>query len=140
MEGSGAHHAGHVADTVYRYPSTIIGKGATFIAKKVRVPCKCVSSGHVVVKIPRINSRMEDAGSGLQKRLKHMLFEIRVLTHEPLMFHENVIQLLGITWEDDLYDAKTKWPGLVLEYADAGKCCSCSYHLEHYTSVEQSAN
>jgi hypothetical protein len=73
------------------------------------------------VKTPRITSRTEDVGTGLQKRLKHMLFEIRFLSHEPSMFHENVIRLLWIIWEDDLYDPKTKWPGLVLEYADAGK-------------------
>jgi hypothetical protein len=121
LEGHGAHHAGHVADTVCRYPSSIIGRGATFTAKKISVPCQHMSSGYVVVKTPRITSRSEDVGAELQKRLKHILFEIRVLSHEPLMFHENVIRLLGITWEDDLHDPKTKWPGLVLEYADAGK-------------------
>lgn len=128
MNGNRAHHAGHVADTVYRYPSTIIGRGATFTAMKVRVPCECITSGHVVVKTPRITSKVEDVGLGLRKRLKHMLFEIRVLRHEPLMFHDNVIQLLGITWEDDQYDLKTKWPGLILEYADAGKNALRPYH------------
>jgi len=122
-----AHHAGHINDTVCRYPSTIIGRGATFIAKKIFVPCghgggeeREMKARFVVTKTPRITSRAEQAGAGIQRRLRHVLFELRVLSHEPIMFHPNVVRLLGISWEDDLFDVKVKWPSLVLEYADAG--------------------
>ncbi|KAH7147076.1 hypothetical protein B0J13DRAFT_524783 [Dactylonectria estremocensis] len=118
--GSSGHRAGHIADAVCRNPSSIVGTGATFMARRVQVQCSCIKSGYVVTKAPRITSKKEEAGSGLQRRLKHMLFEIRVLTHEPLIFHDNIVRLLGISWEDDMYDPKTKWPSLVLEYADAG--------------------
>ena len=97
--------------------------------------CKCIKSGYVVAKAARITSSKADAGSstadvgsgtvdvesGMQERLKHMLFEMRVLTHEPLMFHDNIVRFLGITWEDDTRDLTTKWPSIVLEYADAGE-------------------
>ncbi|KAH6900177.1 hypothetical protein B0T10DRAFT_554713 [Thelonectria olida] len=112
--------SGHIADAVCRNPSSIAGTGATFKARRVRVQCSCIESGYVVTKAPRISSKKEEAESGLQRRLKRMLFEIRVLTHEPLMFHDNIVQFLGISWEDDMDDPKTKWPSLVLEYADAG--------------------
>lgn len=133
--GRFGHVAGHIAGTVCRNPSSIIGTGATFTARRVRVHCKCIKSGCVVTKAARITSSKTDAGSstanvgsdtmdvgsGMQERLKHMLFEMRVLTHEPLMFHDNIVQFLGITWEDDTHDLKTKWPSIVLEYADAGE-------------------
>lgn len=115
------HHAGHLADTICRVRYDVIGKGATFVAKRVWISCKCTQSPYVVVKSPRITSRTEDVGQGIRKRLKHILFEIRVLTHEPLVGHENIVRFLGITWEDDLYDYKIKWPALLLEYADAGE-------------------
>ncbi|KAM5349443.1 hypothetical protein ACJ41O_005948 [Fusarium nematophilum] len=119
--GSTQHRAGHIAGAVCRNPSSVVGTGATFTARRVQVQCSYIESGYVVTKVPRITSKKEEgAGSGLQRRLRRILFEIRVLTHEPLMFHDNIVRFLGISWEDDMDDPKTKWPSLVLEYADAG--------------------
>ncbi|KAK4450346.1 hypothetical protein QBC34DRAFT_493994 [Podospora aff. communis PSN243] len=114
------HQSAHYAGTICRVEYHVIGQGATFVAKRVKGDCKCNKSGFVVVKSPRITSRTEDVGQGIRKRLKHILFEIRVLTHEPLVGHPNIVRFLGITWEDDLYDYNIKWPALLLEYADAG--------------------
>lgn len=115
------HHSGHLADTICRYRYNVIGEGGTFVAKRVRTDCKCNDSKYVVVKSPKITSRTEDVGQGIRKRLKHILFELRVLTHEPLIGHDNIVRFLGITWEDDPYDYKIQWPAFLLEYADAGE-------------------
>ncbi|KAH8652572.1 hypothetical protein BGZ61DRAFT_487488 [Ilyonectria robusta] len=91
------HRAGHIADAVCRNPSSIVGTGATFTTRQVQVQGSCIESGYVVTKVPRITSKKEEAGSGLQRRLRRILFEIRVLTHEPLMFHDNIVRFLGIS-------------------------------------------
>jgi serine/threonine protein kinase len=48
------------------------------------------------------------------------LLELRVLTHPPLIAHENIVNLLQLGWEGDAVDISRKWPVLVMEYADLG--------------------
>jgi len=51
--------------------------------------------------------RTKVIGQDIWKRLKHVLFEIRVLTQESVG-RENIVGFVGVIWEDDLYDYKIK--------------------------------
>jgi hypothetical protein len=124
---SAGHAGGHVADTVCRYPSFIIGSGATFVARKVVVPCQCIESGFVVVKTPKLSTKPGRSEKDWGTHLKRILFELRALRHEHLMYEDNIVRLEGITWIDDPDDLEMKWPALVLEYGDAG--------IPHYNSM-----
>jgi hypothetical protein len=121
VEGHDGHNAGHVADKVCRFPSSIIGTGATFVVRAVRVPCKHIEHGFVVTKSPRLQGSSTLTKSDFRKRVRDMIFELRVLRHPPLMRHPNIINLLGISWVDDVNDKTMKWPTLVLEYGNAGE-------------------
>lgn len=37
----------------------------------------------------------------VQKRVKSLMIELRVLSHDPIRKHENIIKFLGIAWEMD---------------------------------------
>lgn len=65
-------------------------------------------------------------------RLENFLRELRVLTHEPLRNHENIVRLIGVGWERNRLSIKTSvfhWPFLVLEHAHYG---SLSDFLENH--------
>lgn len=82
---SGGRAGGHVTDTICRYPIFTIGSGATFVARKVRVPCEYVESGFVVVKTPKISIKPRGSEKDWKTHLKRILFELRALRHEQLM-------------------------------------------------------
>ncbi|KAK5044780.1 hypothetical protein LTR84_010436 [Exophiala bonariae] len=120
VESTDEHNAGHIADAVCRFSAAVIGAGATFVVRKVRVPCKSIKSGYVATKSPRLHGQSNLSKSDFNNRVKDMIFELRVLRHRPLMQHPNIISLLGISWSDDDTDETLKWPTLVLEYGNAG--------------------
>ena len=53
-------------------------------------------------------------------RLSAILLELRVLTHPPLHMHPNIVTLLQVGWEGDPFNEFSKWPVLVVEYAELG--------------------
>jgi serine/threonine protein kinase len=46
--------------------------------------------------------------------------ELRILTHDPITKHENIIKFHGIAWETDPLDLQRKWPVLLMERATHG--------------------
>jgi serine/threonine protein kinase len=52
--------------------------------------------------------------------LQAALLEVRVLTHDPLRNHPNIIKLIDLIWEPDPDVIDRAWPTLVLEYAENG--------------------
>jgi serine/threonine protein kinase len=63
-----------------------------------------------------------------QKRIKSLMLELRVLAHDPIRNHENIVNLLGIAWETDHLDFSRKWPVLIMERAVRG---TLSNFLDH---------
>ncbi|KIW89925.1 uncharacterized protein Z519_09355 [Cladophialophora bantiana CBS 173.52] len=64
-------------------------------------------------------------GNGVEfsKKLGSMAKEIRILGQEKLRRHDNLVNLIGIDWEGthtDDPESKTRWPLLLMEYADCG--------------------
>ncbi|KAJ3847883.1 hypothetical protein EV368DRAFT_87213 [Lentinula lateritia] len=50
---------------------------------------------------------------------KQLLTEVRVLLHEPVRYHPNIVRLLGISW-GAVDEMQSNFPALVLEYSDLG--------------------
>lgn len=50
---------------------------------------------------------------------KDILFELRVLLHEPLRYHPNIVRLLGIQWGLSPI-SESIYPVLIMEYASFG--------------------
>ncbi|KAJ3868059.1 hypothetical protein EV359DRAFT_77989 [Lentinula novae-zelandiae] len=48
-----------------------------------------------------------------------LLTEVRVLLHEPVRYHPNIVRLLGISW-GAVDDMQSNFPALVFEYSDLG--------------------
>ncbi|EXJ68340.1 serine/threonine protein kinase [Cladophialophora psammophila CBS 110553] len=64
-------------------------------------------------------------GNGVEfsKKLGSMAKEIRILGQQKLRRHDNLVNLIGIDWEGthtDDPESKTRWPLLLMEYADCG--------------------
>jgi len=56
----------------------------------------------------------------IQKRLRSLMLELRVLAHDPIQHHENIVDFLGIAWETDPFDLTRKWPVIIMERATYG--------------------
>jgi serine/threonine protein kinase len=59
----------------------------------------------------------------LSKKLGSMAKEIRILGQARLRRHENLVRLIGVDWEGthtDDPESKSRWPLLLMEYADCG--------------------
>ncbi|KAJ4468507.1 hypothetical protein C8R41DRAFT_854369 [Lentinula lateritia] len=50
---------------------------------------------------------------------KQLITEVRVLLHEPVRYHPNIVRLLGISW-GAVDDMQSNFPALVFEYSDLG--------------------
>jgi serine/threonine protein kinase len=110
---------------------SLIGYGNSFLARKV--PRRYLAKGSkftghsdlVYKSVRHYNQRVD--GQSRQEaaaaRLKDVLMEIQVLTHEPLRRHPNIVNLVGFGWENNRIDMDShvfRWPFLVLEYAQYG--------------------
>jgi len=127
MRVYGLHHNVFCGDELF------IGKGATFSVKKV--PLKHIEnpSGFVVIKSPLLrNMPAKSACIDRQKQLDSVYVELRTLSHPVSRVQENIVRLLGITWEADLYNDQRMWPSLILEFAEFGtlKDLLHLYHCE----------
>jgi hypothetical protein len=49
-----------------------------------------------------------------------VLRELRVLFHPALSTHENIINILGLDFQEDYDDYEVAWPVMVMEYAEYG--------------------
>lgn len=81
-----------------------------------------VSLGHrsrfVLKRTIPIAKKQNDAT--FQNRIKMMMLELRTLAHDPIRKHENIVNLLGLTWETDPFDIERKWPVFLVERATRG--------------------
>lgn len=79
---------------------------------------------HIVFKrtIPSTSTPTSQKSHHRRHRLRFssLMLELRVLTHDPIRLHPNVVNLLGIAWETDPRDLVRKWPVLIMERATAG--------------------
>lgn len=103
----------------------------------------------IVCKRPRI--RLRGRGTVVSdvdtERLEAILLEIRALTHDPLLYHKNIVDFLGIAWDREVaaYDP-TEWdsedsdcppsrvPVLLLEHARHGSLTDFS-EIEMYSQL-----
>ncbi|KAI9764155.1 MAG: hypothetical protein M1840_008637 [Geoglossum simile] len=100
----------------------LIGGGHSFSvrrASKKEIPgLGELSDPYFVVKTANIINERDATA-----RMRDILREVQILTHEPLRSHPNVVKLLGFGWEQlrisDL-SRITRWPYLLLEYAKYG--------------------
>jgi serine/threonine protein kinase len=53
-------------------------------------------------------------------RLASISLEMRILAHEPLRKHPNIVDILAFTWEKIPDELSRRWPILVMEDADCG--------------------
>jgi serine/threonine protein kinase len=80
------------------------------------------SYGDVVVMKRIATSRYGSGASGIDyaSTIRPLVQELRVLSHPCLRSHQNIIDLFGVAWEQQLDRAGHCWPIVVLEYADHG--------------------
>jgi serine/threonine protein kinase len=97
-------------------PATeFIRRGATFAVRRTVIP----DHTDVVFKsCVRGKKKLDD--TSITRRLELVLLELRILAHEPLRAHDNIVNLIAVGWEGDARDVFRKWPVLVVEYADLG--------------------
>lgn len=53
-------------------------------------------------------------------RLAAMTLEMRILAHEPIQHHPNIVTLLAFTWEKEPDEFDRRWPILLMEDGDCG--------------------
>jgi len=53
-------------------------------------------------------------------RLASMSLELRILAHEPIRKHPNIVDILAFTWEKAPDEFDRRWPILIMEHADCG--------------------
>jgi len=95
--------------------TTYVGRGLTFAVRRTTM-----NEHHPIVfksTVPDNDYRGTDMEA---HRLSAILLELRVLTHPPLRTHPNIVTLLQVGWEGDVFDEFLKWPALVVEYAELG--------------------
>jgi serine/threonine protein kinase len=96
-----------------------VGYGSSFVVSRFSSQDDIPDLDLIVLKrtIPTTASQSEYR---VQKRVKSLMIELRVLTHDPIRKHENIIKFLGIAWETDPLDLQRKWPVLIMERATYG--------------------
>jgi serine/threonine protein kinase len=127
MNVTGLHH------NVFCGEELFIENGATFSVKKHPIGYVENPSGFVAIKSPLLrNTPTESAAIDRQKMLNSVYIELRTLSHPVSRNQENIVRLLGITWEADLHDSQKMWPSLILEFAEYGtlKDLLHLYHCE----------
>lgn len=56
----------------------------------------------------------------IENRINDMMLELRVLCHDPIQKHDNIVNLLGVAWETDPVNFERHWPVLLIERATLG--------------------
>ncbi|KAH0536974.1 hypothetical protein FGG08_006202 [Glutinoglossum americanum] len=98
---------------------TKIGSGSSFYVSAIREGSKFFGSDSIVIKHTIPVSKLETK-EGDKARISALMFELQVLAHKPIRRHENVVNLLGLAWETDIFELQRRWPVLLMEKADKG--------------------
>ena len=120
---------------------SIIGRGSSFSVSAIPTASR---QGHfaddqldvVAFKQTVPGTRSENADSK-KRRIRDIMLELRVLCHDPIRKHENVVKLLGIAWETDPFSRYRRWPFLVLERASHGTLAEYLQTLQSLSSKEK---
>jgi len=100
---------------IFTQATLFVGRGASFSVRRTLI------SEHRDVVLKSTLRGLESTDKRDEaRRLEAILLELRVLTHPPLLAHENIVNLLQLGWEGDAVDISRKCPVLVMEYADLG--------------------
>ena len=61
----------------------------------------------------------EDSSGKKTRNLQELVTEIRALCHDPLRYHNNIVHLFGVAWQEDerAIVSRDLWPALTLEIA-----------------------
>jgi hypothetical protein len=106
-------------DSNYTGTSPIIGVGHHFVAYASPLEpadrARISNAEIFCFKVPNLSSRTS------RDELYHtILQELRVLCHPSLSEHENIINLLGLDFQEDYDDYQLAWPVIAMEYAEYG--------------------
>jgi serine/threonine protein kinase len=95
-----------------------LGYGASFIVQKaVLGEAAAQSPEPVAVALKRIRP----SGSQTRESFHCVITDLLCLTHPLLRYHENIVDLLGLGWEDSPSESDHRlWPYLILEYSSIG--------------------
>lgn len=126
------HHAGHKTNIILTGGSPLIGRGSSFAVYKLPTSehCNGFRAKFVAVKSPLAAQQTNLSSDSFKRQLKDAYFELHVLSHPPLRNHNNIIELLGISWEPSPLSLAnfegsesaqlSLWPVLVLEHSPLG--------------------
>lgn len=93
-----------------------IGSGSTFRVREFRdeVSGKSLALKSAMTLDKRLSALEE------RHRLTSVILELRALTFLSGSDSRNVVRLLAVSWETDIFDRQRKWPVPVLELGDGG--------------------
>ena len=80
----------------------------------------------MAIKSPRAALHVDKNSQSFRGQLRDAYFELQVLSHPPLRAHNNIVKLLGISWEPSpvslsgFHGPETFWPVLVIEHSEYG--------------------
>lgn len=77
-------------------------------------------SKHIPPPSPSIMEQISADGAMDAVRLVEISVELRVLAHEPLRHHPNIVDLLAFSWDKQSDEFGRRWPFLVVENANCG--------------------
>ena len=94
-----------------------IGDGASFIVERAELKGPQDSDENGMARTVVIKTVRENKGN--RNPWREVLLEIRALLHEPIRYHPNIVNFLGIRW-DASADTGSPFPAIVQEYAAFG--------------------
>jgi serine/threonine protein kinase len=127
--------AGSTYAVHYHSPSTVllsppIASGLSFSVSRYRIPhdrfaitidqdTKLQKGADIIYKSPLLSVDRTTGRIREEARLKAIILEVRIPSHEPIRKHPNIVRLLGMAWDRDLHSS-LMMPTLIVEYGDKG--------------------
>jgi len=100
--------------------TTAVGVGSSFTVRAVRNFSERAEERRLVFK-SSMPFNYGHSERDARRKLVDVTLELRALSHPTLRNHENIVKLLGLGWDTDVFEPEQKkWPVLILDYADGG--------------------
>lgn len=96
-----------------------LGYGSSFVVSSMTAQDD-IPGLHTIILKRSIPSTASQSADKVRRRIESLMLELRVLTHNPIRTHENIVDLLGIAWETDPLGLQRRWPVLIMERATEG--------------------